>query len=83
MNWKLNKKIAPRQIKGLKMTQFLVKSNIVTTGHKLQGQTKQYMIFGTWNYRCRNWVYVVMSRVKTLNGLLLPHTLKSGSILNN
>ena len=33
------------------------------------------MIIGTWNYRCRNWVYDVLSRVKTLNGLLLTNTL--------
>ena len=34
---KVNKKMVPQQIKGLKMTQFPVNSNIVITGHKLQG----------------------------------------------
>ena len=68
MNW--------QKIKDLKMTKFQVNSNIATTGHKLKGQTKQCMIIGKWNYRCQNWVYVVLSRVKTLNGLLLTNKLK-------
>ena len=57
------------------MTQFPVKSNIATTWHKLQGQIKHYIIIGTWNYRCRNWIYVVLLRVNTLNGLLLTNRL--------
>ena len=57
------------------MTQFPVNSNIVTTGHKLRGQTKQHMVIRAWNYRCRNWVYVVLSMVNTLSGLLLTKKL--------
>jgi len=30
----------PQKIKGLKMSQLPVNSNIATTGHKLQGKTK-------------------------------------------
>ena len=41
MKWKVNNKSVPQQIKGLRMTQFPVNSNIATTGHKLQGQTKK------------------------------------------
>ena len=33
------------------------------------------MIIGTWNYICRNWVYVVLSRVNSLDGLLLTNKL--------
>ena len=40
MNWKVNNKTVPKKRKGLRMTQFPVNSNIATTGHKLQGQTK-------------------------------------------
>ena len=40
MDWRVNNRIIPQKIKGLKMTQFPVISNIATTGHKLQGQTK-------------------------------------------
>ena len=63
------------KIKGLKMTQFSANYNIATTEHTLQGQTKQYMIIGTWDYRCQMLLYVVLSRVKTLSGLLLTNKL--------
>jgi len=29
----------------------------------------------SWNYGLKNWVYAVLSRVKTLNGLLLVNKL--------
>ena len=51
------------------MTQFPVNSNIATTGHKLQGQTKKHLIVTSWNYTFPNWVYVGLSRVKNLRGL--------------
>ena len=40
MDWRVNNRAIPQKIKGWKMTQFPVNSNIATTGHKLQGQTK-------------------------------------------
>ena len=33
------------------------------------------MIIGTWNDICQNWVYIVLSRVNALDGLLLPNKL--------
>ena len=60
-----------KTIKRLKITQFPVNSNIATIGHKLQSQTKQYLIVTLWNCRVKNWIYVVLSRVSTLDGLLL------------
>ena len=42
MNWRVNNKSVPKKIRGLRMTQFPVNSNIATTGHKLQGQTKTF-----------------------------------------
>ena len=75
INWKVNQKMVSQKIKGLKTTQFPVNSNITITGHTLQGQTKQHIIIGTGNYRCRNQVYVVLSRVNTLNRLLLTNKL--------
>ena len=39
INWRVNNKSVPKKIRGLRMTQFPVNSNIATTGHKLQGQT--------------------------------------------
>ena len=62
-------------IKGIKMTQFPVNSNIATTGHKLQGQTRKLLVVGEWNYRCKNWVYVVLSRVTSIKGLFLSEEL--------
>ena len=53
------------------MTQFGVNSNIATTGHKLQGMTENQLIVSSWMYSTRNWVYVVLSRVKELKGLFI------------
>ena len=58
-------------IGGMNATQFPVNSNIATTGHKLQGMTKDNLIVQSWNYSFENWVYVVLSRVQTLSGLYL------------
>ena len=58
-------------IGGMNATQFPVNSNIATTGHKLQGMTKDNLIVQSWNYSFENWVYVVLSRVRTLSGLFL------------
>ena len=60
-----------QSIGGMKITQFGVNSNIATTGHKLQGTSKDQLIVASWNYSCPNWVYVVLSRVRTLKGLFL------------
>jgi len=53
------------------ITQFAVNSTIATTGHKLQGMSKDSLIVNSWNYRFANWIYVVLSRVRTLSGLYL------------
>ena len=56
------------------MTQFPVNSNITTTGHKLQGQTKPRMIIGKRNYRyvsCFS-IHSVVDNSIFLNGSLLP-----------
>jgi hypothetical protein len=59
----------------LKMTQFLVNSSDAVTGHKLQGMTKDNVIVASWNKQI-NWIYVVLSRVRTLDGLYLFKKLK-------
>ena len=53
------------------MTQFGVFDNIATTGHKLQGVSMDKLVVNRWNYSCPNWVYVVLSRVRKLAGLVL------------
>ena len=46
-------------------------SNIATTCHKLQGKTLENLVINSWNYTTPNWVYVVLSRVTTLRGIVL------------
>ena len=58
-----------------KIKQVPVNSNVATTGHKLQGMSKDIIIVNSWNYRCANWFYVVLSRVRTLAGLYLMQPL--------
>jgi len=52
------------------MNRFPVLPNNCTTGHKLQGQTKESLFISAWFYG-KNWPYVVLSRVKQLSGLFL------------
>ena len=55
----------------VKVTQVPVNCNISTTGHKLQGTSKDSLIVNSWSYTFVNWVYVVLSRVRTRSGLIL------------
>jgi hypothetical protein len=48
--------------------------NHATTGHKLQGKTVKSLMIAEWS-RVKNWVYVVISCVKTLDGLFLTNKL--------
>ena len=65
----------PMSFGAVKISQFGVNSNIATTGHKLQGMTKTKLAVSSWWYSCRNWVYVVLSRVTIMNGLYLLKSL--------
>jgi hypothetical protein len=47
-------------------------SNHATTGHKLQGKTVTSIVIAEWS-KLKNWAYVVLSRVKTLDGLFMTH----------
>ena len=65
----------PLQVKGnerellqMKATQLPVLINNVTTGHKLQGSGVDSLFVHNWSY-VTNWVYVMLSRVKTRAGL--------------
>jgi hypothetical protein len=55
------------------MKQFPANINDATTGHKLQGMSKDVIIVASWPTKSmfRNWEYVVLSRVRTLSGLYL------------
>ena len=59
-----------------KMMQIPANSNDATTGHKLQGMSKDALIVSSWPTGSlaamfKNWEYVVLSRVRTLSGLYL------------
>ena len=53
--------------------------NIATTGHKLQGMTKDVIIV-VRNEKWKNWLYVVLSRVKTRKGSFLYRKLDMSDI---
>ena len=58
------------------MHQIPANSNDATTGHKLQGMSKDIIIVSSWptgglSLMFKNWEYVVLSRVRTLSGLYL------------
>ena len=57
-------------LKNVGMTQLPINMNDGTTGHKLQGMSKDNLIIVSWSWK-PNWVYVVLSRVRTLKGLFL------------
>ncbi|MGH3056409.1 MAG: hypothetical protein ACRDL7_15650, partial [Gaiellaceae bacterium] len=52
-------------------------NNMATTGHKLQGMSKDNLVIYDWNYSVPNWTYVVLSRVKTIDGLYLCREIDS------
>lgn len=59
-----------------RMTQFPINLNDATTGHKLQGMSKDVVIITSWpkgglSALFKNWEYVVLSRVRTIEGLYL------------
>ena len=56
---------------GITMQQFPFNSNIATTCHKLQGKTLKRLIINSFDYSKKNWVYVVLSRITSLQGLVL------------
>jgi hypothetical protein len=54
----------------MKITQFPIISNFATTVHKLQGVSTDTIYVYEWK-NATNWIYVVLSRVKSLNGLYI------------
>jgi hypothetical protein len=59
----------------MKSDQLPFVSNTSTTGHKLQGCTKDQLYIPYWHYRTRNWPYVVISRVQTAKTLFIGELL--------
>ena len=59
----------------VKVTELPVNCNTATTGHKLNGMSKDSLIINSWGYGFENWVYVVLSRVRTRAGLVINEKL--------
>ena len=64
-----------RHLLEMKGRQLPFVSNTATTGHKLQGATKDTLYIPYWHYGTPNWPYVVISRVRTRYGLFLGEKL--------
>ena len=58
----------------MKATQVPLLVNNATTGHKLQGASVTHLFVHNWSY-VTNWVYVMLSRVRTQPGLFARHKL--------
>ena len=65
--------MAPETELRCRMTQLPINVNDATTGHKLQGMSKDIVIITSWptGGLFKNWEYVVLSRVRTREGLYL------------
>jgi hypothetical protein len=63
------------------VTQVPMIRNLATTGHKLQGQTKESLVVSDYLYGS-NWMYVILSRVKTRYGLFLRDEISAKKLSN-
>ena len=72
VNVSLDNNVSERLLlSGVIFKQLPLNMNDATTGHKLQGMSKDKLIVVSWTTRMANWIYVVLSRVRTLDGLFL------------
>ena len=58
----------------IKLTQFPLNIAHARTVHKLQGRTIENILISTWDYT-DNWIYVVLSRCRSLKGIFVRHKL--------
>ena len=70
----LNVKDDEHEVLQMKAYQLPVLINNATTGHKLQGSGVDSLFVHNWSY-VQNWVYVMLSHVKTRAGLFCRKTL--------
>ena len=52
-----------------------INCNLSTAGHKLQGKTLDSLVVNSWAYNMPHWIYVVLSRVRSLNSLVINEKL--------
>ena len=66
-------------IKQVIITQIPINMNDATTGHKLQGMSVDKLLVTSWSFM-ENWIYIVLSRVRTLKGHFLLKPLPKNSL---
>ena len=64
-----------REKRRIRLSQFPINVANARTIHKLQGRSLRNILVSIWDYT-GNWVYVALSRVRTLSGLFLRLPLK-------
>ena len=74
-----NDLVLEHQLMKCNITQIPVNASDAITGHKLQGLTKDQLVVYAW-MKLTSWIYVVLSRVRTLQGLFLMQGLKLSDI---
>ena len=67
--------VLEKQAMKCNITQISVNASDAITGHKLQGLTKDQLIVYSW-HKSTSWIYVVLSRVRKLEGLFLVKGLR-------
>ena len=71
-----------RRQKRIQLSQFPFNVADARTVHKLQGKSLEKLFVSNWSYTT-NWVYVVLSRVRTSNGLFLRIPLDHDKLNSN
>ena len=64
----------------MKLLQFPVNLAMARTTHKLQGKSLDGVVVAEWSYES-NWAYVVLSRVRSIDGLFLRRKLEQSNIM--
>ena len=76
MSMELQSKPNDKEVVDMKGMQVPILINNATTGHKLQGSGVDNLFIHSWSY-VPNWVYVMLSRVTTIQGLYLRERLST------
>ena len=74
-------KAIPRQNGSAKITLFPCELATILTGHKMQGQTVDNIMMGSMSPKHKfgktGWIYVVLSRLRSIEGLFLLNPLET------
>ena len=65
------KQFNKQSLEPIRITFLPINSNISTIGRKLQCSTLDRLVVNLWTFKAQHWVYVVLSRVRKLDSLIL------------